>query len=332
MCPLRTPLQRQQLTAPRTRIAASGASASQSSASTAAPAAPIRSIHDVDNSQILGFGADLADDHPGYHDEAYKRRRSALAEAAKRHVVGTPIPDVSYGPEEVATWDAVLAELSELLPRHACKEYLRCLPLFNFRPGKVPQLSEINGVLAGTTGWTVRPVAGLLHPRHFLAGLAFKHFHSTQYMRHPSKPSYTPEPDIVHELIGHVPLLADPSYSRLIQAIGRASLGADDKAIWHLTKVYWFTIEFGVVRERGDIKAFGAGILSSYGELAHMASGAAALEPLDPFRPQPRMSYKDGFQKRYFLLDSFEGGAELLQRYAENLALPESLRGDTSVA
>ncbi|EFJ43480.1 hypothetical protein VOLCADRAFT_96350 [Volvox carteri f. nagariensis] len=286
--------------------------------------------------QILGFGADLADDHPGYHDEAYKVRRTMLAEAAKQHVIGTSIPDVVYTAEEVATWNIVLEQLQDLLPRHACKEYLRCLPLFNFRPGKVPQLEEMNRVLRSTTGWNIRPVAGLMHPRHFLAGLAFKHFHSTQYMRHPSKPSYTPEPDVVHELIGryvgHVPMLADPAFCRLVQAIGAASLGADDKTIWHLTKVYWYTVEFGVVREGGSIKAFGAGILSSFGELAHMASGVAELQPLDPFRPLPRMSYKDGYQNRYFCLDSFESGTQPLQDYAAAMALPDSLRGDPSMA
>ncbi|PNW88432.1 hypothetical protein CHLRE_01g029250v5 [Chlamydomonas reinhardtii] len=306
--------------------------ASTASDATTSTSQRILSIHDVDNGQILGFGADLAEDHPGFHDPAYKQRRAWLAEMAKTHRIGTPIPDVEYSPAEVATWDAVLEELSGLLPQHACREYLRCLTLFDFRKGRVPQLEEMNTVLRSTTGWTVRPVAGLMHPRHFLAGLAFKHFHSTQYMRHPSKPSYTPEPDVVHELIGHVPLLADPAYARLIQTIGLASLAADDKQIWHLTKVYWHTVEFGVVREGDQVKAFGAGILSSYGELAHMASGAAALERLDPFRPQPRMAYKDGFQKRYFVLDSFAEGSELLSSYAASLGLPESLRGDASVA
>ncbi|KAG2487556.1 hypothetical protein HYH03_013835 [Edaphochlamys debaryana] len=328
LCPHRTPLQRQVLLE-RGVLAGAGAAGAQT---TTAPPTHITSIYEVDNGQILGFGADLAEDHPGFHDEQYKRRRVMLGEMAKAHKIGAPIPDVEYSAEEVATWNAVLQELSELLPQHACKEYLRCLSLFNFRPGKVPQLSEMNSVLQGTTGWSIRPVAGLMHPRHFLAGLAFKHFHSTQYMRHPSKPSYTPEPDVVHELIGHVPLLADPAYARLVQAIGVASLGADDKTIWHLTKVYWYTVEFGVVREGDNIKAFGAGILSSYGELQHMASGAAALEPLDPFKPQPKMSYKDGFQKRYYVLESFEAGSRLLQGYATSLALPEQLRGNPGLA
>eukprot|EP00878_Enallax_costatus_P017081 GHUV01017934.1.p1 GENE.GHUV01017934.1~~GHUV01017934.1.p1 ORF type:complete len:162 (+),score=60.51 GHUV01017934.1:923-1408(+) len=138
-------------------------------------------------------------------------------------------------------------------------------------------------------------------------------------MRHASKPMYTPEPDVVHELIGHVPMLADPVFADMVQQIGEASLGADEKLVWHLTKVYWYTVEFGVVREGPDIKAFGSGILSSYGELEYMGKGLAELAPLDPFKPQPKMSYKDGYQKRYFVLDTFESGLKQLRDYADYL-------------
>lgn len=291
-----------------------------------------QSIHDVDNGQILGYGASLAEDHPGFNDEEYKGRRYMLAMRAKQHMIGQPIPDVAYTAEEVETWGVVLRKMQHLLPKYACRQYLRALPLFNFTPDRVPQLQEVSGVLERSTGWRIRPVAGLMHPREFLAGLAFKHFHSTQYMRHPSRPEYTPEPDVVHELIGHVPMLADPACAALIQAIGRASLGADDAMIWHLTKVYWYTIEFGVVLEDGQVKAFGAGILSSFGELQHMASGDVQLQPLDPFARQPKMSYKDGFQRRYFVLESFEEGARQLTDFAARARLPEDLRGNASVA
>lgn len=179
-------------------------------------------------------------------------------------------------------------------------------------------------------------------------GLAFRTFHSTQYIRHPSRPSYTPEPDVCHELIGHVPLLACPRFADLVQSIGQASLGASKEEIWHLTKVscitcsyiviavsaipastvryfshtlstvllpvyarglpthqtYWYTVEFGVVMEGGVPKAFGAGILSSPGEMEHLASGAAQLVRFDPTAPQPRMSYKDGYQTRSVLTNS----------------------------
>jgi phenylalanine-4-hydroxylase len=112
---------------------------------------------------------------------------------------------------------------------------------------------------------------------------------------------------------------ADPTFAEKVQAIGDARLGADEKTIWHLTKVYWYTVEFGVVREGGDIKAFGSGILSSYGELEYMGQGTAELVPFDPFATQPKMSYKDGYQKRYFVLDSFEAGLQQLRDYAATL-------------
>ncbi|WIA37157.1 hypothetical protein OEZ86_014117 [Tetradesmus obliquus] len=278
-----------------------------------------RSIHEVDNGKILGFGAELSEDHPGFHDEAYKQRRVMIANIARQHEVGEPIPRIDYTPEEVAVWGTALSKLKALFPSHACAEFNAALPKFNFREDEVPQLQDISEVLQQSSGWQVRPVAGLMHPRDFLNGLAFKYFHSTQYMRHASKPHYTPEPDVVHELIGHVPMLADPTFAEMVQAIGVASLGADEKQIWHLTKVYWYTVEFGVVREAGDIKAFGSGILSSFGELEYMGQGRAELAPFDPFSAQPKMSYKDGYQKRYFVLDSFQTGLDQLRQFAASI-------------
>jgi phenylalanine-4-hydroxylase len=284
-----------------------------------------RRLEDVDNGKILGFGADLSEDHPGYHDDAYKQRRVDIANSARAHEVGQPIPYLEYTPEEVQCWGTVLRKLKKLHAKHACKEYLRSYPEFDFREDVVPQLEDLSQILKQTTGWQIRPVAGLLHPRDFLNGLAFKTFHSTQYMRHHSKPMYTPEPDLCHELLGHVPMLADPAFCDLAYAIGLASLGADEKQIWHLTKIYWFTVEFGVVKEDNEMKAFGAGILSSYGELENMASGKPAFEPFDPFAPQPKMSYKDGYQKRYFVLESFEDGAAKLRKYCDSIIDSEVL-------
>jgi len=172
----------------------------------------------------------------GFHDPAYKQRRVDICNLAKTHSLGEPIPRLEYTSEEHAVWSAVLKELEPLYERHACAAFLKALPAFNFTADEVPQLQDLSAVLQRTTGWQIRPTAGLLHPRDFLAGLAFRCFHSTQYMRHPSKPDYTPEPDLVHEVLGHVPMLADPAFCDLAHNIGVASLGADDKTIWHLTK------------------------------------------------------------------------------------------------
>ena len=305
----------------------------------------------MDNGSILGFGPDLAPDHPGYGDAPYARRRAQIAAAARRHVAGTPPPGCAYTASETAVWGEVLTRLGRLSPGAACREYGDALPALAFRPGAIPQLAAVGAALADAgSGWAVRPVAGLLHPRDFLAGLAFRTFHATQYVRHASRPDYTPEPDVCHELIGHIPMLLDPHYAAMAHAIGVASLGASDKAVWALTRVYWHTVEFGVVMEEGagqgggggrpaavggwgaqappssprpsplpprpTPKAFGAGILSSPGELAHFASGAASLSPLDPWAPLPRMDYKGGYQRHYFTLPSFAAGADMLAAYA----------------
>lgn len=191
-----------------------------------------RSLEEIDNGKILGFGADLAEDHPGYHDDAYKRRRVEISEIARHHVPGTPIPQIVYLPEEAEVWSRCVKDLKPLWQQHACREFLRAEKFFDFVPERVPQLEELNSILQSRTGWCLRPTAGLLHPRDFLAGLYFQCFHSTQYVRHHSNPSYTPEPDLVHEALGHLPMLADPAFCELAKEIGRASLGADEKTIW----------------------------------------------------------------------------------------------------
>lgn len=114
-------------------------------------------------------------------------------------------------------------------------------------------------------------------------------------------------------------MLADPGFCDLVHNIGIASLGADDKTIWNLTKIYWYTVEFGVIREHGEIKAFGAGVLSSYGEMKHMASGTPTFERFDPFAKLPAMRYKDGYQNKYFVLESFADGAARIKKYCEHV-------------
>ncbi|KAK3246987.1 hypothetical protein CYMTET_43503 [Cymbomonas tetramitiformis] len=277
-----------------------------------------RSIEEVDNGSLLGFGDDLAEDHPGYLDEEYKARRVMIGNLGRSHKVGQEIPRLQYTDTEIATWKEILDSLEEFFPRFACKEYLDAYALCDFSKEEVPQLQDMSELLQKQSGWSIRPVAGLLHPRDFLNGLAFKTFHSTQYMRHHSKPMYTPEPDVCHELIGHVPMLLNPQYAQLAHEIGLASLGASEKDIWHLTKVYWYTIEFGVVMQEGEAKAFGAGIISSYGEIQHQGAGKATLQKLDPYSKLPKMSYKDGYQQLYMTLDSFEDGVKLLRNFASS--------------
>jgi len=211
---------------------------------------------------------ELPADHPGVHDHEYLERRARIAEVGARHRPGDPIPDVRYSAEEDAVWATVSAELAGLHQRFACEEVKRGIERLDLPTTRVPQLREVDARLAALSGFHIRPVPGLVPTRQFYGALAERTFLSTQYIRHHSVPFYTPEPDIVHEIIGHATMLASPRLADLYEAAGRASLGAkSEEALDFFSRVFWFTLEFGVVHEGGEVRAYGAGLLSSYGEI-----------------------------------------------------------------
>jgi phenylalanine-4-hydroxylase len=175
---------------------------------------------------------------------------------------------VDYSPEEDDLWRTVSTELAAKHEEFACKEYLVGAERLVLPTTRVPQLKEVDERVAALTGFRIQPVPGLVPTRDFYGALARRTFLSTQYVRHHSVPFYTPEPDIIHEIIGHANMLANDAFADLYEAAGRASLRAkSDEALEFFSRVFWFTLEFGVVMERGDAKAYGAGLLSSFGEI-----------------------------------------------------------------
>jgi len=181
-----------------------------------------------------------------------------------------------------------------------------------FNEKDIPQLEDISSYLGEKTGWRLKPVGGLLSQREFLNGLAFKLFHSTQYIRHHSTPEYTPEPDIIHELIGHAPMFANKDFADFSQEIGLASLGASDHEVKRLGAIYWFTVEFGMCKEDDALKAYGAGIMSSFGELEYCVSDQPEYKPFDPYLIAAEHTEFpiSSIQPLYFVADSFERAKE----------------------
>jgi phenylalanine-4-hydroxylase len=211
---------------------------------------------------------ELPADHPGFSDPEYRHRRQAIADVGQAYQVGAAIPDVHYTVEEDEVWRLVSGELAAQHRRLACAEYLSGATRLVLPTDRVPQLREVDQRVHELTGFHIRPVPGLVPVRDFYGSLAERTFMSTQYVRHHSVPFYTPEPDIVHEIIGHANMLASAAFADLYEAAGWASRrAASDEALEFFSKVFWFTLEFGVVREGGELKAYGAGLLSSYGEL-----------------------------------------------------------------
>ena len=223
----------------------------------------------------------LALDHPGAADEEYRTRRDYIASLAKNFRETGVITDVDYTDEEQGVWRYVAGELEELQERFASPFYLRAKRDLGMSNDRIPQLSEMNRRLKELTGFRLAPIEGLVETRGFLSWLSYRTMLSTQYIRHHSRPEYTPEPDIVHEAIGHIPMFTNPNFADYSQFIGHGARIATDKQLEELGRLYWFTVEFGMVEHEGDIKAYGAGLLSSFGELEHAFSDKVDRRPFN---------------------------------------------------
>ncbi|MEO6989252.1 MAG: phenylalanine 4-monooxygenase, partial [Aquihabitans sp.] len=211
---------------------------------------------------------DLPDDHPGANDPEYRARRAAIAAVGETYRSGDQITDVDYSPEEDEVWATVSSQLADLHREHACAEYREGAARLLLPTDRVPQLREVDARTRDLTGFAIEPVSGLVPTRDFYGALARRTFLATQYIRHHSVPHYTPEPDIVHEIIGHANMLGSPVLADLYEAAGNASRRAEtDDGLEFFSRVFWFTLEFGVLHEDDELKAYGAGILSSFGEL-----------------------------------------------------------------
>ncbi|MEU7143076.1 phenylalanine 4-monooxygenase [Nocardia sp. NPDC046473] len=222
----------------------------------------------------------LSDEHPGVHDSDYRARRNAIAALALDYAPGKPVPQIDYTDEEQQVWRIASAELARKHQTYACAEVLEAAARLALPEDHIPQLNEVSAALVPLSGFRYAPAAGLVPLRQFFGSFADRTFHSTQYIRHHSAPLYTPEPDAIHEIIGHANQIASPRFAAIYEAVG-AAVGRleTEPALKFLANVFWFSMEFGVVRQDDEVRCYGAGLLSSYGEIEEFRT--ADLRPLD---------------------------------------------------
>ncbi len=213
-----------------------------------------------------------------------------------------------YTAEEHATWDTLFARQSQLLPGRASDAYLRGLDVLKLSKPGIPDFAELSERLMKLTGWQVVAVPGLVPDDVFFDHMANRRFVAGNFIRRPDQLDYLQEPDVFHDVFGHVPMLADPVFADYLEAYGRGgqrALGLD--ALKYLGRLYWYTVEFGLIREGDDLRIYGSGIVSSYAE------SQFALDDPSPNRigfdiaRVMRTEYRiDDFQQNYFVIPSFD--------------------------
>uniref|UniRef100_A0A0K0EZB1 Phenylalanine-4-hydroxylase (inferred by orthology to a human protein) n=1 Tax=Strongyloides venezuelensis TaxID=75913 RepID=A0A0K0EZB1_STRVS len=267
--------------------------------------------------------------HPGYGDIEYIKRRGELNNIANNYRWGDKLPYIEYTTEENNTWRLCYVHLKKFRQSHTCKEYRENIKAMEdagvISENAIPQLCDLNNFLFKKTGFQLRPCGGLLSARDFLASLAFRVFQTTQYIRHSSSVHHSPEPDAIHEYLGHVPMFSDPWIAKMSQEIGLLSLGASDEEIEKLATIYWFIIEFGLCYEDGKYKAIGAGLISAFGELQHACSDNPRHEDFDP-EIVGKTSYDDSdYQVVYFVANNLKIAFQKIKEYAKAFRKPFAL-------
>jgi phenylalanine-4-hydroxylase len=213
-----------------------------------------------------------------------------------------------YTPQDHKTWGTLFNRQLTTLKGKICQEYLDGLKTLHLTADEVPNYDKMNRYLKAATGWEVLPVPGLIASRPFFSMLANKQFPAGTFIRTPEQLDYLEEPDIFHDVFGHVPLLSNPAYADYMQAYGKGGLLAmDHKGVKYLARLNWYTIEFGLIVSGGDFKAYGAGIMSSFGEAKYVMSDPSPnIVKFNLERVLRTGYYIDDLQATYFAINSFE--------------------------
>lgn len=214
---------------------------------------------------------------------------------------------VAYSDEDNATWAMLIAQQLPQLEGRACREYLDGLSRLNFPLDRIPQCAEVSAVLRATTGWEVKPVDAVIGFTEFFDMLANKQFPAATFIRDHDEVEYLQEPDIFHEFFGHTPLLTDPRFADFVHRYGTLAAAADPGYHGMLARLFWFTMEFGLIHTEEGVRAYGAGILSSPKEVLYAVdSEVPQRKPFDPLEVLRTRYRIDILQPVFFCLDSFE--------------------------
>jgi phenylalanine-4-hydroxylase len=247
-------------------------------------------------------------EHPGAHDEAYRNRVDDLIAESEAH--WPDIPRYDYTGDENETWRLVSEVLKPLQNHYSCEAFLEGRDKLDLPNDRVPQLDEVSKKLEAETGFMLAPVGGLLDQSEFLPLLRKRVMRSTPYVRHSSYPFFTPEPDIIHELRGHAPMFMNEDFAQMSVAIGEAAQAAveagDDELLDFIGLFYWYTVEYGLIREDGDIKIFGAGNNGGIQDLLRSMDPSVEKKPFNIDTIRKLSIDYDEPQEVFFVAESYE--------------------------
>ncbi|WP_058185426.1 phenylalanine 4-monooxygenase [Terracidiphilus gabretensis] len=213
----------------------------------------------------------------------------------------------AYTQEQHAVWAELVERVYPELEKHAAREYLEGFEIIGLQRDCLPHLGSISARLEPRTGWNSTPVSGFLPAPAFFEMLATRRFPTTTWLRSKDSLEYTPEPDIFHDVFGHVPMHAHAVFAGFLERYGRVCAAMQDDAVLEkLGRIFWYTVEFGVIRQHGEIKAYGSGIISSQGECRNVMSGGCAIRDftLDEVLRTPVKV--DELHKLLFAVESFD--------------------------
>ncbi|MFH8347579.1 phenylalanine 4-monooxygenase [Streptomyces sp. NPDC018045] len=259
-----------------------------------------------------------AAEHPGFSDPRYLRRRQAIAARAGGHQVGDPSVAVDYTDDEQRTWRTVHRVLWAAQAQHACRAVLDARAQAPVPADRIPQHAEVGSRLRHLTGFDFTLAGGVVENKRFLGAMAEGYFHAVQYVRHPAVPLFTPEPDVIHDVFGHGIHLASPAFADIYRLIGQAAMRIENADVLQMiSDVYWFTLEYGVLAEGGMPKAYGAALLSSYGEICRLSQ--SCIRPLDIEAMLATAYDIAGYQPVLFSASSLEEVTDTLGRFLHQL-------------